>query len=120
MIGSPLTHLLNRIDGATNKTVIDGMLSANGQVYVFNPQGIIFGKTAQVDIRGFGDTSVSNTLVLVDGRRTNQIDISGVDWAQIDVNSIDRIEVTRGGQSVLYGDNAAGGVINIITYFFNW
>lgn len=73
------------------------------------------GKTAQVDIRGFGDTSVSNTLVLIDGRRTNQIDISGVDWTQINASSIDTIEVSRGGQSVLYGDNATGGVINIIT-----
>ena len=73
------------------------------------------GKAAQVDIRGFGDTSASNTLVLIDGRRTNQIDISGVDWTQVNVGSIDRIEITRGGQSVLYGDNASGGVINIIT-----
>ncbi len=72
-------------------------------------------KAANVDIRGFGETSVSNVLVLMNGRRTNQIDMSGVDWAQIDVNTIERIEVVRGASSVLYGDNATGGVINIIT-----
>ena len=73
------------------------------------------GKAAQVDLRGFGETASSNTLVLVDGRRTNEIDLSGVDWAQIPVEQIERIEVLRGPGSVLYGDNAAAGVINIIT-----
>lgn len=73
------------------------------------------GKTNRVDMRGFGDQANSNVLVLVDGRRTNQIDMSGADWAQIDVNSVERIEIVRGPQSVLYGDNASGGVINIIT-----
>jgi iron complex outermembrane recepter protein len=73
------------------------------------------GKTAQVDLRGFGETAASNTLVLVDGRRVNEIDLSGTDWAQIPVEQIERIEVLRGSGSVLYGDNAVGGVINIIT-----
>ncbi len=75
------------------------------------------GKTSQVDIRGFGEACVSNVLVLVDGRRTNQIDISGTDWLQIDLDSIERIEISRGSGTVLYGDNATAGVINIITKF---
>jgi iron complex outermembrane recepter protein len=73
------------------------------------------GKTASVDIRGFGETGPLNTLVLVDGRRVNEIDLSGVDWTQIPPDQIERIEVVRGAGSVLYGDNAVGGVINIIT-----
>lgn len=73
------------------------------------------GKTATVDVRGFGETAPPNVLVLVDGRRVNQIDLSGVDWTQIALDQIERIEVVRGSGSVLYGDNAAGGVINIIT-----
>ena len=73
------------------------------------------GKTAQVDVRGFGETGQYNTLVLVDGRRLNSIDLSGVDWSQLPLNSIERIEISRGTGSVLYGDNAAGGVINLIT-----
>lgn len=73
------------------------------------------GKVVRVDLRGFGDSSVSNVLVLVDGRRTNQIDLSGADWIQIDAASIERIELVRGPQSVLYGDNATAGVLNIIT-----
>jgi iron complex outermembrane receptor protein len=69
-----------------------------------------------IDIRGFGETAASNTLVLVDGRRINQADLSGVDWTEIPLDRVQRIEVIRGGRgSVLYGDNASGGVINIIT-----
>jgi len=69
-----------------------------------------------VDLRGFGETASSNTLVLVDGRRINQADLSGVDWTEIPLERVERIEIIRGGRgSVLYGDNASGGVINIIT-----
>ena len=73
------------------------------------------GKTASVDIRGFGETAPLNVLVLVDGRRVNEIDLSGTDWTQIPIDQIERIEIVRGAGSVLYGDNAVGGVINIIT-----
>jgi iron complex outermembrane receptor protein len=73
------------------------------------------GKTASVDIRGFGETGPLNTLVLVDGRRVNEIDLSGVDWTQIPLDQVERIEIVRGPGSVLYGDNATGGIINIIT-----
>ena len=72
-------------------------------------------KDNKIDIRGYGDAGPMNYLVLIDGRRTNQIDLSGADLAQIDVNSIDRVEIVRGPGTVLYGDNATGGVINIIT-----
>ncbi len=69
-----------------------------------------------VDLRGFGETAGLNTLVLVDGRRVNQPDLSGVDWTEIPLERVSRIEIIKGGRgSVLYGDNAAGGVINIIT-----
>ena len=69
-----------------------------------------------VDLRGFGETASLNTLVLVDGRRINQPDLSGVDWTEIPLERVKRIEIIRGGRgSILYGDNATGGVINIIT-----
>ncbi|MBI4698807.1 MAG: TonB-dependent receptor [Nitrospirae bacterium] len=69
-----------------------------------------------VDIRGFGETSLLNTLVLVDGRRVNIPDLSGTDWTLIPLDRVKKIEIIRGGRgSVLYGVNATGGVINIIT-----
>ncbi len=74
------------------------------------------GRFYTVDLSGFGETAPLNTLVLVDGRRINQADLSGVDWMLIPLEDVERIEIVRGGQgSILYGDNAAGGVINIIT-----
>jgi len=41
--------------------------------------------------------------------------MSGVNWLQIPINNVERIEVVRGASSVLYGDSAVAGVINIIT-----
>ena len=77
----------------------------------------VYGNSAKtsVDLRGFGDMDYMNNLVLVDGRRVNEVDLSGVDWNQIPLDQIQKIEVIRGGNSVLYGENAIGGVINIIT-----
>lgn len=73
------------------------------------------GRASAVDIRGFGETATNNTLVLVNGRRVNSNDIADVDWTAIPLHQVDRIEIIRGGGSVLYGDKAVGGVINILT-----
>ena len=69
-----------------------------------------------VDIRGFGATAVSNTLILVNGRRLNDIDMAAIDWANTPIENIERIEIIRGNSgAVLYGDGAVGGVVNIVT-----
>lgn len=68
-----------------------------------------------VDIRGFGAASTQNTLILLDGRRLNDVDLSGVDFSVIPLQSIERIEITRNSGAVLYGDGAVGGAVNIIT-----
>ena len=68
-----------------------------------------------VDLRGFGSAGAQNTLILVDGRRVSDIDLSGVQWAGVPLTAIDRIEIVRGSGAVLYGDGATSGVINIIT-----
>ena len=73
------------------------------------------GTRASVDIRGFGAAATQNTLILLDGRRLNDVDLSAVDYSAIPLQSIERIEIIRNGGSVLYGDGAVGGTINIIT-----
>jgi iron complex outermembrane receptor protein len=100
------------IDKSNSQTTIDLMRS---EVGVAVKDWFGNAKNASVDIRGFGETGLLNTLVLVDGRRVNEIDLSGVDWTQIPIDQVERIEIVRGAGSVLYGDNAVGGVINIIT-----
>jgi iron complex outermembrane receptor protein len=96
--------------GATN--VIDalrGVPSVNVRDYFGN------GHKASVDLRGFGEYAQPNVLVLVDGRRVNDVDQNGASWTQISTDSIERIEIIRGAAAAVYGDNAVAGVINVIT-----
>ena len=72
-------------------------------------------KNAGVDIRGMGETAASNVLVLVDGFRLNPADLAGPDFSTLPIDEIERIEIVRGANAVLYGSGAVGGVVNIIT-----
>ncbi|MDP1687464.1 MAG: TonB-dependent receptor [Hydrogenophaga sp.] len=68
-----------------------------------------------LDLRGFGTTSDSNQVVVLDGVRLNEADLGGTRLAGIPIDSVERIEVLRGSGSVLYGEGATGGVIVITT-----
>lgn len=72
------------------------------------------GKTTSVFIRG---ANSEHTLVLVDGIEMNDPIMTGrtFDFANLTAENIERVEVIRGPQSTLYGSDAMGGVINIIT-----
>jgi vitamin B12 transporter len=73
-----------------------------------------FGKSASVYIRG---ANANGTLVLIDGLRANDPSASGstFNFSHLLADMIDRVEVVRGPMSTLYGADAWGGVINIIT-----
>lgn len=73
------------------------------------------GSRATFSLRGFGENAVNNTLILVDGRRLNQPSQAGADLSSVPLGNIERIEIIRGAGTVLYGDQAVGGVINIVT-----
>jgi iron complex outermembrane recepter protein len=78
--------------------------------------GGVNGVGSAVDLRGFGVFATANTLLLINGRRVNDIDNQGVDISTIPRDSIERIEITPGNSgAVLYGDNVIGGIINIVT-----
>lgn len=66
-----------------------------------------------VTMRGLSGTS--NVLVLVDGRKLNNPSQSGPALNAIALRDIERIEIVHGSAGVLYGDQAVGGVINVIT-----
>ncbi len=73
-----------------------------------------FGKTGALFIRG---TNANHTLVLVDGMRANDPGSANgtFNFAHILTDMVERIEVVRGPLSTLYGSDALGGVVNIIT-----
>lgn len=70
------------------------------------------GGLTQVRIRG---AEADHTLVMMDGIVVNDPVSGGYDFANLLVDDIERIEVIRGPQSVLYGSDAAAGVIHVIT-----
>ncbi len=72
------------------------------------------GSAVEVSLRG---STVSQVLVLLDGRRLNSSQSGGFDLniLPVPVENIERIEIVRGPSSALYGADALGGVINIIT-----
>lgn len=73
------------------------------------------GTHVNFSIRGFGDNASSNTLVLLDGMPLTNPDIGAINFNVIPVDQIERIEILPSSAGVLYGDQAVGGVINIIS-----
>ena len=73
------------------------------------------GNEVTVSVRGFSATANANTLVLVNGRRLNYSDTATPDLHHINPQDIAQIEVLVGSAGSLYGDQAVGGVVNIIT-----
>ncbi len=116
------------ISGASNSVItaediehspsqsLPDILSQVAGVQVMHLYGNPTGINDMVDLRGFGAFAQSNVLILVNGRRFQDLDLQGFDFSTIPLNSIERIEITRGNSgTVLYGDGAIGGVINIVT-----
>ena len=62
-----------------------------------------------------GDSPFGKVQIQLNGRRLNRPDMASVNWFQIPLSQVERIEIVRGAGSVLYGDSAVAGVINIIT-----
>ncbi len=98
------------IDHWQSNTVIDVLRRLPG-VDVAQNGGM--GQQSSLFIRG---TESRHVLVLIDGVRLNQAGISGSsDMSQIPISLVQRIEYIRGARSAVYGSDAIGGVVNIIT-----
>lgn len=68
-----------------------------------------------VSMGGFGEDGFLRVLILIDGVPVNRPDMTPFIWGSIPLAKVERIEIIQGGASVLYGDQAVAGVINIIT-----
>jgi vitamin B12 transporter len=98
------------IDRWQSKSVADVMRRLPG-VDIAQSGGL--GQQSSLFIRG---TESRHVLVLIDGVRLNQAGISGSsDLSQIPISLVQRIEYVRGARSAVYGSDAIGGVVNIIT-----
>ena len=91
-------------------TVAD-LLRNHSAVQVRDSSGI--DRASSLSLRGF--SASQNLLVLVDGRKLNNTDLGGPDLSAVNLGDVERIEILEGGAGALYGDQAVGGVINIIT-----
>lgn len=70
----------------------------------------------KIDMRGYGlGDGYQNTVISVNGRRLNNIDMVPQLLSAIPIDSIEKVEIIKGSGSVEYGDGANAGVINIIT-----
>ena len=103
-----LTNEKIAASGATN--AFDALRAVNGvDVNNYFPGGApMTTMTSDINIRGFG----KGTLVMINGNPINLNNKYVID--SIPTESIERIEIVKGGGSVLYGSEAMGGVVNII------
>ncbi|MBS1115300.1 MAG: TonB-dependent receptor, partial [Nitrospirae bacterium] len=110
-ISSNVTVITQEDIKKSTATTVQDLLRNEAGIIIRDLYGT--GTKSTVDMRGFARGL--NTAILMDGRKLNEIDLSGVDWNTIPFENIERIEIVRGSGSVLYGDNAMAGAINIIT-----
>ncbi|ESA35679.1 hypothetical protein N836_10915 [Leptolyngbya sp. Heron Island J] len=107
-------YVINReqIEAQGARTVDEALLYLPGILSEGTAGGQLGAQSGQF-IRG---SSTAQTLILLDGRPINEIGAAGgFDLSNFTTDAVEQIEVLPGGGSVLYGSNAIGGVINIIT-----
>lgn len=75
----------------------------------------LFSHKATISMRGVSGKEQARTLVLLNGIPVNKADGGSVNWNLISTGEIERIEVVKGPGSALYGGNAMGGIVNVIT-----
>ncbi|MDX4058318.1 TonB-dependent receptor [Aliarcobacter skirrowii] len=101
------------IEQSNSKDIYD-FLSSQTSVNVMPNIGNTF--TQSLDMRGYGlENGNQNLVVVVNGRRLNNIDNTPQLLSSIPLESIERIEILKGSGSVKYGDGANAGVISITT-----
>lgn len=77
--------------------------------------GLEFSKNSLMSKSDFQGLNAKYLLFLVDGERLSGEMDGDIDYSRLNLEQVERIEIVRGASSVLYGSNAIGGVVNIIT-----
>ncbi len=93
---------------STARSLDEILARSNGiQFRNYGPGGLSY-----ISLRG---ASSEQVLVLIDGERLNNAQSGGADLSQILLDGVQQIEILRGGQSALYGADAMGGILYIVT-----
>ena len=104
------------IDQSAAQTLDDFLRQVPGFSLFRRSSSIVAHPTSQgISLRGISPSGVSRTLVLVDGVPVNDPFGGWVYWSRIPLESIEQIEILRGGGSNVWGNYALGGVVNITT-----
>ncbi|WP_241136464.1 TonB-dependent receptor, partial [Achromobacter insuavis] len=98
---------------ASSARTMQDLLSTQAGIHLVNTSSS--SDNAIVDLRGFGITGASNTLIMIDGVKQNTNDLSAPNLGVVPLDQVERVEIVRGSGSVQYGGGTTGGVINIIT-----
>lgn len=93
---------------------VDELLALLPGVHTARSYGL-FSFRATVSMRGVSAKEQARTLVLLNGVPVNKADGGSVNWNLISTGEVERIEVIKGPGSALYGGNAMGGIINVVT-----
>lgn len=96
--------------GALNGSSLRDALTLSDDVYIKD-----YGFNSGTKTISLNATQSEHTLILLNGIRLNSRQNAQVDLSLYNLDNIERIEVSKGGSSALYGSEAIGGVINIIT-----
>lgn len=96
---------IRKADATDLKDLLQQELPGAEFTYAMNQQ-------TNMNVAGFAG---QNVLILVDGERLAGETMDNTDFSRLTMQNVERIEIIKGAASALYGSNAAGGVINIIT-----
>ncbi|WP_024544898.1 TonB-dependent receptor [Picosynechococcus sp. NKBG15041c] len=107
-------YVINReqIEAQGYRTVNEALRYFPG-IFTDSTSGSRLGAQSSQILRGANNSS--QTLILLDGRPINRFDSGAFDLSTLTTDNVERIEVIPGGGSALFGSNAIGGVINIVT-----
>ncbi|HKT32885.1 MAG TPA: TonB-dependent receptor [Gammaproteobacteria bacterium] len=127
-LGAPITVTATRTPLIADQEVAPVIVITAQQIQLSGAQSIaqVLRQYAGLDIAANGGpgqptslflrgTNSNQTLVMINGVKINPADGSGAPLANIHLNDIERIEIVKGPRAALYGSDAIGGVINIIT-----
>ena len=109
-----ISLLSSRTIASTPNQSIDDIFKQVSGIFVTRGSGFVT-SSVTVNVRGITSNEQGRVLALVDGLPVNKTDGGSVNWNRFNTEDVERVEIFKGPGSSVYGNNAMGGVINIIS-----